>query len=405
MKINTLLERLGLNFPLLRAQLRYRWRKLGHRVKRAVLCVLITFVHTILFSSPLGRDLEDSMRHTWFSLRGNRPISKAVTIVRLDIPAYQKIGVSPGERFPRKYLAEALHRIAAAQPKLIIIDFLMQAQSEDPEGDAALAAAIAQTPTFIAEASERIVNTDAEGNQNPGEIIKRSIPQFTKAAKGIITLETGVAQNGLAETIALPLGDSLQEVRFPLVSPLRRYVDPTVITPGNLDYINYYGKTGTLSSISLGKLIGDETPDPALFRDRVVFVGMMTDSRLGISHLYDVLEIPIERSSMFGVEIQANIAGNLLDRSWIRRLQPEQEVITLSVLVFVLTFIFATVKPLAGFFTLALAAAAWLGASYYSFTSLFVFLPGASFCLLVTPALLLVRPAGLAFQKWREARR
>ena len=398
------LDKLGIDLPQLRSAIKLRWRRTGRGLKRAILCTLITFLHTLLYSSPLGRSLESTLRQQLFALRGNRQISKQVTIVRVDIPAYQKIGVSPGERFPRKIMADAILKIAAAKPKLIILDFVMQAVSDDPEGDNALAAALATTPTIIAEGSEDLVNTDAQGTQQKTEVIKTSIPLFAQAAKGIVTLEAAVSKNGLVEQIALPKRNSLADVRFPLVEPLKQYVDPHISTPGKRDLINYYGKTGALSNLSLAELLGDSQPDVAFFRDRVVFIGMMTDSRLGISHLYDVLEIPIERSSMFGVEIQANIAGNLLDRSWIRRLSPEVEILILSTLAFLLTFCVVSLPTVQSFLALAVAAAAWFGSSYYCFTVLFFFLPGAALFYIVAPVLLSVRPAGLAYQKWRESR-
>ena len=389
---NSILNHLGVDLPQLRSAIRLRWRKKGRGVKRAIICALAAVIHSVIFVSPLGDALEGKLREQWFGLRGNRATPRSVSIVRLDIPAYEKVGVSPGDGFPRDVFAKALLKIASAHPRVIIIDFLMQSGSEDNAADRALAEALATTPTLIAQTREQLIDTDAQGNQTLRIAIKNSVPMFAERAKGIVIMEAVISANRLAESIALPSPGSSGEIVFPLLKPLQEYFKESLESPGKVDLINYYGKAGTITNISLADLIGDATPDPALFRDRAVFVGMMTDSRLGIDQLYDVLEIPIERSSMFGVEIQATIAANLLDRSWIRRMNPAVEIVILTLLLFALTFAILSVSFRPSLVVGIGASVLWLGFSYYCFTQHFLWLSGANVCLLIVPGLLVLRP-------------
>ncbi len=212
--------------------------------------------------------------------------------------------------------------------------------------------------------------------------------------------------DGLVEHISRP---NKNRAIFPLLEPLEKYFERELRAPGGLDYINFYGTSGALTSISLAELFRDSAGgsaiDPQLFRDRAVFIGAKMDAQLGITGLKDIFTIPVERSSMWGVEIQASIAANLLDQSWIRRLKPTQEISLLTVAVFGLTFFVSTVGLVRSLVGVPLLAGPWLGSSYYAFTAHYLWLPGATLCFVIAPLLLLLHPIGLGLQKWREARR
>jgi CHASE2 domain-containing sensor protein len=94
---------------------------------------------------------------------------------------------------------------------------------------------------------------------------------------------------------------------------------------------------------------------------------------------------------MYGVEIHATIAANLLDRSWIRRLPVQTEVGMLAVVAFVITFLSASFSLLPGALTATGGACAWLWFSYYSFVHAFRFIPGATLALVLVLCLIIGR--------------
>jgi CHASE2 domain-containing sensor protein len=96
--------------------------------------------------------------------------------------------------------------------------------------------------------------------------------------------------------------------------------------PGPNDLINFYGPAGTFERLPLYRLIGKDTSAArAVLHDKIILLGYQSLSRgRGVTNK-DEYDVTVSRSPMFGLEIHANIVGNLIDRSWLRRPSPKVE--------------------------------------------------------------------------------
>ena len=365
-------------------QLTAEWRSVAPGVRRTSVALLAGILPWLLIKYGVAYTLDPSLLRAWYYLRGEISVPRTVSIVRLDKPAYTKIGLSPGEMFPRQYIAEGLRKITAAGAKVIVIDAVAQRPGDDPKADEAFAQALADTPTVIARSSEEVTDTDVDGVRRTRKVQNKTIDLFTKNAKAVMWTMLRLT-GGVVEEICLANDrDAGFDQRVPLLEPLRRFVSPDIKEPGGFDFINFYGPPSTLTSLSIGELIGaDSKVDPAYFKDRAVFIGLHSDSNVGVAAGKDKFITPVSSDSMFGVEIHATIAANLLDRSYIRRLAPGKEGTIVGIAALITTFVIFSVSTLAGFFVALAAMLGWLGFSYYSFVSLHNFIPSITFCSII----------------------
>jgi adenylate cyclase len=384
------------NLAILLREIKYGvkhdWRKMGPWIKRAFACALVASAHSLLFNVGVGPRLEPLMLHAWFALRGARETPKSVTVLRLDEQAYAKINLLPGEKFPRKYIAEGLDRLTAAGAKMIVLDLFARRPSEDPAADTELADSLSRSPSVIGRYTEDIFNTDPNGHQIKTQLHNDPLDIFAKSAKAVITLEVRLSDGEVEEISLSNESNVFSEDYVPLLKPLRKYVSPTVQEPGGSDFINFYGGPFALPNLSFAELLGPEDQIPTqYFKDRVVFVGVATNAGVGIAAGKDTFITSISKLPMYGVEIQATIAANLLDGSWIRRFSREGETIVLALVSFAITFLVLSLNLVWGTVVAAIAACGWLAFSYLAFARLYYFAPGATLFALVIPGLLVLR--------------
>jgi len=283
--------------------------------------------------------------------------------------------------FPRKYLAESLQKIAAAGAKLIVIDGVPQRDGDDPGIDNQLAEAFKRTPTVIAKSTEVVVDSDPNGNQRRTKVYNKPIALFEQSVKAVIPMEVRLTGGVVREICLSNERDVFSADRLPLLSPLRTFVRPDIPEPGGFDFINFYGPPSTLTSLSIGELIGPlTTVSEQYFKDRVVFIGAHSDSGAGVESGKDSFLTSVSSEWMFGVEIHATIAANLLDRSWIRRISNQLEGVGQAVIALCLSYIILGSSMFAGVLIALTFVPAWLLLSYYCFVHSTLFIPAIILC-------------------------
>ncbi|MDL1875041.1 CHASE2 domain-containing protein, partial [Cytophagia bacterium CHB2] len=103
----------------------------------SALLLMAALLHLRLF--PLSGALEFLERKNldlMFRLRGELPVDSSMIIVSIDDASLQRVGAWP---WPRRQLADLLQKLAAARPKLIVLDIILPARSDDLDGAAELA--------------------------------------------------------------------------------------------------------------------------------------------------------------------------------------------------------------------------------------------------------------------------
>ena len=370
-----------------------------------VVSLIAGFAPIVLLGSGYAEVVEPPVLHGWFRLRGPRPVPQSVTIARIDKPAYDKVNLSPGEMFPRNHMAEAIEAIAEHGAKLIVIDAVAQRPGNDPKADEQLAQALKRTPTVIARGTETVIDSDLTGQRRKTQVQHKPIPLFAESAKSVIPMHVRLTGGRVEHIHQTSAPKDVSGTNVPLINPLRTFVRADVEEPGPWDFINFYGPPSTLPSLSLAELIGDgEGVSSDYFRDRVVFIGAQSGTGTGAEAGKDSFLTSASNEWMFGVEIHATIAANLLDGSYLRRLPLLAEGLLLGLILFASSLSVLSLSLSSGAAVAFLIAALWLGVSYYAFLKLFYFLPAAMLTLVLV-LLVVLRWAAVATLLARRRKR
>ena len=374
-----------------RERLKQLWNKWGWRLGRGVACTAVALFYGLLFVTPVGERSELLLRRLWYGIRGERAVTAPVMMARIDDAAYTRVNKAGVETFPRDVLAEAVMRIADAGARMIFLDFILRKETS-PEADEKLRLALAHAPSVIGRTLQYKLETGPDGERIARRVELKPRRPFQDAAKMTASLHVAVS-HGVVEKISLGPDDTLSgKPLVPLLGPLRTLVSPELTAPGWRDLINYYSGPFTIPSIGLMDVLdADEEELVRYFKDSAVFVGITTELGSGQGGSNDTFNVPVLGTRMFGVEIHATIAANLLDGTWLRRFGPEVEVVVGALLSFICTFILLSLRPVHGIAVLGAVTTIWLLLSYMAFAKLHHFIPGALLVVIVVPALIALR--------------
>jgi signal transduction histidine kinase len=259
--------------------------------------------------TPLGKQIDDDAYDWMFRLRSPAPWRPESALLEIDESSLLNLGGVAGLR---SMLADALERLAAASPRVVVVDLTLAEAGRGPSDDARLEAAMSRTRNLVL-ASEMMPRGEAWQDPVPrfarwaaavGHVhaaqedgVNRQVP-LEKVAGGrrrwALALEAYRLSRGIREIVESPSDLQVGEV----VVPARR-VDARAIyvrrLPGGPD-----GMTA-IPRMSLLELRGNPAA-AAMFRDKVVFVGVTAQSAAR-----DRLLTPYSSERpMPGVEIHAN---------------------------------------------------------------------------------------------------
>ena len=390
MKRRSFSQQLDIDLLHLRYRLKRDWQKSGPWIKRSFSAMLAAFFCLFLFLHTPGVWLESILLHQLFAWRGPREMPKSVTIVRIDERTYKRARLDPTQILPRNYLAKAVNEISAAGASLIVLDLVLPRKGQDELTDRELAMALEQSPSAIGYYTEIESQIRPNGQVQTVVTQNKSNELFSKSAKAVFSVDL-LTSNGVVERICLPQELSYSAgANVPLLKLLRKFTAHELEEPGERDFINFYGKSSFLTNLSLSELLDSRhKPEAAYFKNRIVFIGVFSKLNKGLAKA-DVFRTPTS-NQMFGVEIHATIAANLLDRSWIRRFPAESEIVCLGLVAFILAFFVLS----GSLFSSSIIGAAFsvfgLGFSYLVFSRYHYFIPCATLLVIVVPLLVIVR--------------
>lgn len=355
------------------------------RIIKSLLAVLLAFVTAFLSTFQLFQSLESSLADLWFAIRGKLAPPKQLAIVAIDERSYDQLKVPLDQAWPRMLHAQLLERLAEYGVKRVVFDILFIDPSANADADKRFAQAIAKVPTMLGvEASTQQVS-GAGGSYVIEDVLSPYEP-FRKAAAGTglvgLPSDHGMIRRFLTErseqTAEIP---SLAEAGAGL-SPL----DDTV-RPGLRDLINYYGGPRTLPIFSYYQVLDDQKRLPqAMLEGKTVYVGLLLRTDIGPAQK-DIFASPFG-GNIFGVEVHATAAANLIERSWIRRSSALNEMAGAAVFVAAISLLLFSVSPIIGATTVFAVAMVWAASSFALFLSGF-FLPGVVPVLILAPLILL----------------
>jgi signal transduction histidine kinase len=248
-------------------------------------------------------------------------------LVAIDDAAAARFGPLP---LPRATLAAGLARLAGAQPAVLAVDLLI-AEPGPPEGDAALAAALARFPKVVL-GTALSSDGDAGGSWiEPLPALARlgvaahvhAAPDPDGDVRSVLLWKEGQGKRrwafGLeAARLLLNAGAPLEQrdavglgtIRIPAPEAAQRAL-----------WVNYAGPEGTFGRVSFAALLEREL-DPERFRGRLVILGATAQGS------GDRLFTPLSSGiGMSGIEIHANLARTILDAAFLRPASPLAELV------------------------------------------------------------------------------
>ena len=275
--------------------------------KLRLLLLLLGVVLLVLAGEYLGvyAGIDTYVYDTFLRLRGGRAVSDRIVIVAIDAPSLAELGKWP---LPRRHYAALLDRLSQADA--VGFDLLLMEPSAD---DPLLAAALQrQGKVVLATYLDSALG------------LVRPLTRLAPAKTGHIHIEPGVDNTAREVFHSVYLGDtlipSLTSVLHDMVSgtPLPRQGAPHAAPGGAGAYqqdrqkINYYGPPGSFRQVALAKVLAGAVT-PGYFRGKIALVGLTAPG------IVDEVSTPLsqDRNRMPGVEVQANILNNLLDRSFL----------------------------------------------------------------------------------------
>lgn len=343
-----------------------------------ILALFAVLFHTLLFTG-IGDSLEPWVLEVWFNVRGAQKAPEDIVLISMDEESYEELDFQMSEAWPRVIHAELLDRLAAAGARVVAFDVVFAGPSDDPSGDKDLAESLGGLPTVIGIQMDNPTGT-APGTSN--QLIFPYEP-FQKQAKLALV---GLPQE---EDMILRFKTSRDAITkgYPTLSEAAAG-DIQGKGPNPQDFIWYYGPPES-DSIKVvpyyAALDPDEEPD-STFKDKIVFVGLWMHTGIGPTQK-DTFSSPFwrkstrhggfafERSRVFGVEVHATAAANLIRHEWIRRSTFFNESVWLGVGTFGMTALITYVGSFYGAIVLVAVMILWCFISYNLFLAHF-FLPG-----------------------------
>jgi CHASE2 domain-containing sensor protein len=247
----------------------------------------------------------------------------------------------------RSLYAQAIDRIAAAGPRLVVVDVEFNGVGPDPAADRALLAAIADHGPIV------LAVPDVGGGQQTTPAGRPDAAGVVPASDAIDTDEDGLLRRMMRVQVALPT------LAVRAAGTLSQQPVPESWFPRNHAWIDWRGGPGSYRTVSMSDVVRGDVPATVL-TGKIVLIGVTAPIAK------DVIVTGASSSPMAGVEVHANALRTLLDGVPLRSVPRVIDVLVVLALVLapvllswrfpVLRVLPASLALLVGFVVAALAA-------------------------------------------------
>ncbi len=258
-----------------------------------------------------------------------------VVLLAIDDQTVGRYGPLP---LKRAVIAEALNRIATAQPQALAIDVLLSERTQETD-DTKLAAAFSRFPKLV-------LATALEATQDSKEPRWLTpLPDFERYAFALGHVHFEPDRDGVARTLLLTkantaarywafafeafravVGAQGPPTEYPRKLRIGNRAVPAADSNGRLLWIHYRGPEGAFTRVSLASVLDGRAP-PSIFTGKVVFLGV-TAQGAG-DRVYSPFSTGL---GMSGIEVHANILATLLDENYLSPLSPPLEFLSFLVI-------------------------------------------------------------------------
>ncbi|MFO0417087.1 MAG: CHASE2 domain-containing protein, partial [Pseudomonadota bacterium] len=371
--------------------------KVWQKIVIATFCAALT---AFLCGLPFVEGIDLSVSDQFKRLIGKKSPPSNIVVIAIDEPSYRELNVGFDKPWPRALHAKMLRRLKELGVSRVVFDILFTGPGSDPAVDQELIAAFSAIPSIIGvEAIKRSIAKQGGGIEI--EELDQPYDEFRAVTtQALVNLDMNT-RDGFIRTF--PFANSDQTRRFQHLGFAAAGVkrENETDSPKPRDLINYYGSARQNARVvSYWEIFEKMAPaEEASFRDAIVFVGLLLRSDTGVAQKDSYLS-PFGGDTIFGVEIHATIAANLLRKDWISRPSRWLEVALQAVVSASVALGAMMVSPV----TLALIVLglilAWAATALFSLAN-GLFVAGAFTALILLPAIVLIH----AITSYMTARR
>ncbi|PMQ01613.1 MAG: protein kinase [Dictyoglomus sp. NZ13-RE01] len=331
---------------------------------RILIFSIILILTLILINLDLIQNLENRSIDWRFKWRGEIAPPDDIVIIGIDDTSINEIGNWP---WSRKVHAKLLDILKPLKPKLIIMDIIFDTKTKD---DDLLSQKIKENRVILANYLQSL--TDPKLKVLIYQI-KDSVPTIKNSAlyNGLSNLV--LDKDAVVRRSRLYMED-LNGIRYYALhtyaySYLNRMpVDKILQEFPTEFYINYYGGTSNIKTLSYSSILNKEI-DLSVLKDKIIFIGSVSEL-LKDSYVTPFSDYKrwgkVYLSNMPGVEIHANILSNMLYKNYITSIP---NTLKLFLFVFLLSISFFLQRKNI-FFNLFLILALGI---FYSFINFYLF--------------------------------
>lgn len=358
---------------------------MGRAVVAALLAVILTIIHIVCFVSSIGERVEPWTLDLWAALSTSQQPYDDVVILAIDEQSYGTLNVPLNQAWPRALQAKLLNRLSEAGVKRAVFDVLFLGPGPDPIADESFAEAIPKTLVVLGSDSVMRDQVSASGSFRLEEVLMPFEP-FRKKAEAIALVgfpdDYGYVRRFLT-------GRTMMTKEIATLSEAAVGFAPGdgKARPGPRDFIKLYGPRGTIQTFSYSQAIDPEHPLPEQFlKNKVVFVGLILQTDTGPAQK-DIFMTPYGR--VFGTEVHASAALNLLHNDWTKRMPLWVEVAIIGVLTFLFGFLAFLLRPQWGLILVGALEVSWFISGYILYQNN-IFTPGLLLVAVFMPLTLLL---------------
>ncbi|MEE8411300.1 MAG: adenylate/guanylate cyclase domain-containing protein [Acidobacteriota bacterium] len=345
------------------------WKRVRAGLLLAVLpaALGLAFVHWPLTASverSYGRDL-------LFKLRGRAVPPRDVCVVAIDDASFIERDLDLLLPWPRALYGELVETLRNEGVRAIAFDVLFD-RPADPDQDL-------RFEIGLFDAGNVVLGSSVERTEDPRFVqstLLEPIEPLAQSAAAVAGVELPPDHDGvIREAFLLPRGaPGLALAAYELATGDRSYS-----AEFGTRMIDYYGPSRTIETVSLYQAMDPETFLPeGFFRDRIVFIGASQVVASASSDAKDSFPTPFSGGTvgyMYGVEIHATIAANLLEDRRIERLPVTAEAVLLFALAAGATLLFVFLRPVAGAALMVFVQAGVWFAGYQAFARTGLWVP------------------------------
>lgn len=355
-------------------------------IKKWMVCqvtVTALAMGVMVWFSPWGKTWDLFTLDMLFKIRGPRAPTPDIVIVGIDEPSFAVIGKQ--WPWPRRIHAQLISTLIRNGARVIALDLLFP-EASNPQQDQLLSQAIASHPGTVL--AVYIDQKEEEGYVRQIIVGPNPLLNIPDDKLGYINLP--LDEDGVIRRVNLR-HDGLQAFALRASSEFKHdlYPKPSV---GDAMLINFSGPPHTIRTVSYYQALEAESHLPAgFFHDKLVFIGFSTQGSADPSKkLPDYFPVPYSRGGggyMAGVEIHAQIAGNLIRQHFLREIEYRVLFSIAAVFWSLSLYSFIWLRPLLGG---SIASGSWMLVSIFSY---FLFV---RFSLYLPPLFFLI-PSSLSY--------